>query len=284
MGMLQDIPLMAVFDRRLVRRHRDRAAAGFSDHDFLFTEIAGNLAERLRLVRQNFPRALDLGCHDGASGRLAAAAKGVATLVSCDLSRKLALRAAGLAVVADEEALPFADQSFDLVLSNLSLHWVNDLPGALIQIRRLLRPDGFFIGAMLGGETLKELRQCLFEAELEITGGAAPRLSPFASLTDTGQLLRRAGFALPVVDIETITVTYANIFRLMADLRGMGETNALHARSQTPLRRSVLLQAARRYSERYAEPSGRLCATFQILHLAGWAALPGQVPPAHEFP
>ncbi len=275
---------MTVFDRALVRRRRDRAAAGFAGHDFLFAEIAENLVERLQLVRRSFPRALDLGCRDGAAGRRAAAAKGVDLLVSCDLSGALAARAAGLAVIADEEALPFTESSFDLVLSNLSLHWVNDLPGALIQIRRLLRPEGFFLGAMLGGETLKELRQCLFEAELAITGGAAPRLSPFATLADAGQLMRRAGFALPVADVETITVTYADIFRLMADLRGMGETSALLTRPRAPLRRSVLLEAARRYSESFAEPGGRLPATFQILHVAGWAPEPAPPSTALEFP
>ena len=158
------------------------------------------------------------------------------TLVSCDLSAAQLARADGLRAVADEEALPFADASFDLVLSNLSLHWVNDLPGALIQIRRALRPDGFFIAAMAGGETLKELSQCLFDAELAVTGGAAPRLSPFAAVSDAGQLLRRAGFVLPVADAETVTITYPDLFKLLADIRGMGETSALLARPRRPLR------------------------------------------------
>jgi len=274
---------IAVFDRALVRRRRDRAAPAFSGYEFLFAETAANLVERLQLIRRSFPHALDLGCHAGAAGRLAAAAKGIERLVSCDLSLAFADGADGFPVVADEEALPFADASFDLVLSNLSLHWVNDLPGALIQIRRALRPDGFFVAAMLGGETLKELRHCLFEAELAVTGGAAPRLSPFATLADAGQLLRRAGFALPVADTEIITVTYADIFRLMADLRGMGETNALVARPRRPLGREVLLETARRYAETYAEPDGRLPATFQILHLAGWAPDPSQQQPVSQF-
>ena len=275
------------FDRALVRRRRDRAAAGFAGYDFLFAETAASLVERLRLIRRSFPHALDLGCHDGAAGRLAAAAKGIERLVSCDLSGALAARADGFPVVADEEALPFAPASFDLVLSNLSLHWVNDLPGALIQIRRALRPDGFFVASMLGGDTLTELRRSLFEAELEVTGGAAPRLSPFAALADAGQLMRRAGFALPVADSETITVTYRDIFRLMADLRGMGETSALLARPRRPLARAVLLEAGRRYAEAWAEPDGRLPATFQVLHLAGWAPDPSQqqpLPPGGALP
>jgi len=270
---------MTVFDRALVRRRRDRAAPGFAGHDFLFTEAAERLAERLDMVRRDFRRALDLGCHFGAAGRLAARTKRIETLVSCDLSPAMAARAGGLAVAADEEALPFADGGFDLVVSALSLHWVNDLPGALIQIRRALRPDGLFLGAMLGGGTLVELRRCLLEAELEITGGAAPRLSPFADLRDAGHLLQRAGFALPVVDAETVTVTWPDLFRLLADLRGMGETNAVLARSRRPLRRAVLLEAARRYAAGFAEPDGRIPASFQILYLSGWAPDPSQQQP-----
>ena len=261
----------AIFDRALVRRRRDRAAAGFAGFDFLVADSAAVLADRLSLVRRGFPRVLDLGCRQGAAGEAIAAAKGAELLVSADLSLFMVAAAGGLRVAACEEALPFAPASFDLVLSNLALHWVNDLPGALIQIRRVLRPDGFFIATLLGGETLKELRQSLVEAELELTGGAAPRLSPGITLADAGQLLRRAGFVLPVADIDTVTVTYPDLFRLLADLRGMGETNALLARSRRPLRRAVLLEAARRYAQTHAEPDGRLPATFQILHLAGWA-------------
>ena len=270
---------IAIFDRALVRQHRDRAAARFADHDFLFVESAERLAERLEWVRRQFTCALDLGCHHGTAGRIIAASKGIETLISCELSPAMARRCDGRTVVACEEALPFADASFDLVISNLSLHWVNDLPGALIQIRRALRPDGFFIATMLGGTTLAELRRCLFDAELALLGGVAPRLSPFADPGDAGQLLRRAGFALPVADSDTVTVTYSNIFRLLADLRGMGETNALLARSRRPLRRAVLLDAARRYAERYAEADGRLVASFQILHLAGWAPASSQQQP-----
>ena len=254
-----------------MRRHRDRAAAGFAGFDFLVADAAAVLADRLSLVRRGFSRVLDLGCRQGTAGQAIAAAKGAELLVSADLSPAMVAAASGLRVAVCEEALPFAEASFDLVFSNLSLHWVNDLPGALIQIRRTLRPDGFFIATLLGGETLKELRQSLVEAELELTGGAAPRLSPGIALVDAGKLLRRAGFVLPVADIDTVTVTYPDLFRLLADLRGMGETNALRARSRRPLRRAVLLDAARRYAQSHAESDGRLPATFQILHLAGWA-------------
>ncbi len=274
-----EIDAMTVFDRGLVRRRRQRAAARFADHRFLIAEVAERLAERLAMVRRPFPRALDLGCHDGSTGRLAAGAKGIEVLVSCDLAPDLAASADGLAVVADEEYLPFADASFDLVISNLSLHWVNDLPGALIQARRALRPDGFFSAAMLGGDTLLELRHCLAEAELAVSGGLSPRLSPLVGLSDAGHLLQRAGFSLPVVDAETVTVTYPDVFRLMADLRGMGETNATQARSRTPTRRALFLETARRYADTFAEPDGRIPATFEVIYLAGWAPGPGQQQP-----
>ena len=173
-------------------------------------------------------------------------------------------------ILADEEALPFADSSLDAVLSALSLHWVNDLPGALVQIRRALKPDGLFLGVMLGGETLVELRDVMTEAEIETVGGLSPHVSPFADVADLGGLLQRAGFALPVVDTEKLTVTYESVFDLFRDLRGMGETNALLERPRTPMRRETLLRAAALYAERFAGPDGRIPATFQFLWLTGW--------------
>jgi SAM-dependent methyltransferase len=187
--------------------------------------------------------------------------------------------AGGLRVAGDEELLPFADHSFDLAISNLSLHWVNDLPGALLQLRRALKPDGMFIGAMLGGETLFELRRCLMEAEMDLTGGISARISPFAEVKDAGGLLQRAGFSLPVVDSDTLTVTYDSAFKLMADLRGMGETNAGLNRLKRPTPRALLIDAARRYAELYSEPDGRVAATFQVLYLAGWAPHESQQKP-----
>lgn len=270
---------MTVFDRALVRRRRDRAAAGFAEHAFLFEEVADRLADRLEDVMRGFPVALDLGCHDGAMRRALAGRKGIETLVSCDLSPAFARRAGGLAVAADEEFLPFAPGSLDLVVSNLSLHWVNDLPGALLQVRRALKPDGFFCAAMLGGQTLFELRRALMEAEAAVSGGVSPRVSPFAEVRDAGGLLQRAGFALPVVDSDTITVTYADAFGLMRDLRGMGETNAVLARRSVPARRAFLFEAARRYAELFAEPDGRIPVTFQVLYLAGWSPHESQQQP-----
>lgn len=268
---------MIVFDRALVRRRRDRAVPEFTDHSFLFDEIAERLADRLEDVLRPFPMALDVGCHDGAMGRVLAGRKGIERLVACDLAPGFARAARGVA--ADEEFLPFAPASFDLAVSNLSLHWVNDLPGALVQIRRALKPDGFFCGAMLGGETLLELRRCLYEAEMEVAGGVSPRVSPFAEIKDAGGLLQRAGFALPVVDSDTITVTYSDAFALMRELRGMGETNAVLARRKVPATRGLLFDAARRYAELYAEPDGRIPVTFQILYLAGWSPHESQQQP-----
>ncbi|HYD32240.1 MAG TPA: methyltransferase domain-containing protein [Azospirillaceae bacterium] len=270
---------MMVFDRALVRQHRDRAASQFTDFDFLFAEVAERLADRLLDIKRVFPLALDLGCHGGELGRLIRGRRGVETVVGCDLSPAFARKAGTPAVAADEEFLPFAEGSIDLVVSNLSLHWVNDLPGALVQARRVMRPDGFFLAALLGGDTLIELRRCLVEAEATVTGGASPRVSPFADVRDLGALLQRAGFALPVVDSDTLTVTYDNVFKLMADLRGMGETNAVAARRRVPARRDMLAEAARLYAERYAEPDGRIPATFQVLYAAGWAPHESQQKP-----
>jgi len=196
---------------------------------------------------------------------------GLDRLVSVDLAHGFARQASGLRVVGDEETLPFADGSFDLVLSALSLHWVNDLPGALIQINRALKPDGLFLAAMLGGGSLEELRQALLTAELQVEGGGSPRVSPFADVPDAGRLLQRAGFALPVVDVDRIDVSYPDAIALMRELRGMGEANAVAARRRQPLKRAMLAATLRHYAERHAGIDGRLPATFQVLYLTAWA-------------
>jgi SAM-dependent methyltransferase len=259
-----------VFDRRQVRRQRDRAAPGLGEHDFLLREVADRLADRLQDTTRRFPLALDLGCHTGELARVLAARGGIERLVGCDLSPSMAAKAGPMVVAADEEALPFAAATFDLVISNLSLHWVNDLPGTLLQIRRVLKEDGLFLGAMPGGDTLVELRQCLQEAELAEEGGIGPRVSPFVDLKGAGALLQRAGFALPVVDVDTITVTYPGAMALLADLRGMGETNAVAARRKAFTRRTTLLRALALYEERFKSREGRLPATIQLLTLTAW--------------
>ncbi|MCH7554545.1 MAG: methyltransferase domain-containing protein [Proteobacteria bacterium] len=260
---------LEIFDRTAVRRHRDRAAARLGDHDFLIREVAERLRERLGDIKRDFSCALDLG-GAGPEARL---------VVRGDLSPAMVARRPGPRVVLDEEGLPFAPGCFDLVTSLLALHWVNDLPGALLQIRWSLAPDGLFMAAMLGGETLIELREALARAESEQEGGVSPRLSPTVDLQDMGGLLQRAGFALPVVDVDTITVTYADAFALMHDLRGMGETNALNQRRKRFTRRATLMAAAEIYRERFADADGRLPATFQIIWLTAWAPHESQQQP-----
>ncbi|HMA16238.1 MAG: methyltransferase domain-containing protein [Bacteroidota bacterium] len=276
-----------IFDRRVLRRHRERAAPGIAGHDFLVREVAARLLDRLEDVRRRFPLALDLGCRHGVVAELLGGRGGVERLVQADLSPAMARLAAarggaGLeapAVAADAEALPFADRSFDLVLSVLDLHWVNDLPGALLQIARALKPDGLLLAAMVGGESLTELREALLRAELEVEGGVSPRVSPLADLRDLGGLLQRAGFALPVADLDSLTVTYPSPLALMRDLRGMGESGADRNRRRGLTRRETLLRAAALYQQAHGDAVGRIPARFDILYLTGWAPHASQPSP-----
>ncbi len=271
-------PLL-VFDRATLRQRRERAAGHWNERAFLKREIAARLVERLDDVRRVFPLALDLGCHgDEIAGALGKRPR-VNRLIRSDLALAFAGRAGGPAVVADEELLPFAPRSFDLVMSAMTLHWVNDLPGTLIQIARILKPDGLFLAAMLGGATLWQLRQALATAESEIEGGLSPRVSPFADLRDAAGLLQRAGFALPVSDSETIDVEYADALALMRDIGGMGEGNLVVERRRSLARRSTLLRAAQLYAERFTRPSGRIVASFEVLFLHGWAPHASQPKP-----
>jgi NADH dehydrogenase [ubiquinone] 1 alpha subcomplex assembly factor 5 len=262
-----------VFDRQLVRRHRDRAAARFGEFDFLMIEASNRLADRLLDLRRDFGRVLNLGAHTGGMATVWPCGLETTCLMHADISPAMATRAAahGPSIACDEEALPFADASLDAILSCLSLHWVNDLPGALVQCRRALAPDGLFLASVLGGDTLVELREVMSAAEMEVAGGLSPRISPFADIPDLGGLLQRAGFALPVVDSDVLTVTYDNLFALMADLKGMGESNAVLERHKLPTRRGVLMRAAEIYHERFADSDGRIPATFRILTMTGWA-------------
>lgn len=276
-----------VFDRQAVRRHRERAARladSARDPGFLFDEVADRLIERLDDVRRAFPLALDLSARDGRLGRALLRRSGTEKVVQADLAFGFAARARAAnrfvpTLVADVEMLPFAEQSVDLVASCLNLHWANDLPGALIQINRTLRPDGLLLGALFGGQTLMELRDVLTAAELETAGGAGPRVSPFADVRDMGTLLQRAGFAMPVVDRDTITVTYEHALSLMYDLRAMGETNAVRERRRAFTRRDTLLRAAELYLQRHADRSGRLLASFDVIFITAWAPGPGQPKP-----
>lgn len=285
------IPPPAPFDRRAVRAHRNRAAKRFAESDFLFRETAARLIERLGDVRRDFSHVLDLGCHRGELGARLASHEAARRVVQCDLSPVMAglARAANGAttVCADEEALPFAAGAFDLIVSNLSLHWVNDLPGTLVQVNRALKPDGLFLACLLGGATLHELRRAWTNAELAVEGGASPRVSPFADVRDGGDLLTRAGFALPVADLDTIRVGFPDALALMRDLKGMGEANAVAQRRKSMTRRQTLMEAARLYPPATDDgngggdggPAGRIEATFDVIWLAGWAPGPGQPRP-----
>ncbi|MDP9195559.1 MAG: methyltransferase domain-containing protein [Pseudomonadota bacterium] len=266
--------LHTVFDRRLVRLHRDRSARTLPRHDVLFVEVAERLAERLDDVRRPFHSALDVGTREGTLLRLLAG-RSIPLLAGCELSPVLARRQRNLmphipVVCADEEFLPFRDSSFDLVVSSLALHWVNDLPGTLVQVRRILKPEGFFLAALPGGGTLFELRQCLMEAELEVRGGASPRTSPVVDPKDAAGLLQRAGFSLPVVDSDVLTLTYEHPLALLRDLQGMGESSTLTVEKRSPLRRDVLLRAMDLYRQRHTGLDGRIEATIQVVWMAGW--------------
>jgi SAM-dependent methyltransferase len=272
----------AIFDRQLLRLRRARAdKLGLST--FLVERIADEMAERLGTVLRRFDLAVDLGTPGDAVRRALAVSGKVGTVIAADAAAlSLPRPNAGLpaiAVAADEEALPFHEGAIDLVVSALALHAVNDLPGALVQIRRALRPDGLFLAALFGGDTLTELRQAFAEAEAEIEGGASPRVAPFADLRDLGALLQRAGFALPVADVERLTVRYASPLALMHELRRMGATNALVERLRTPLKRATLVRMMEIYGERFSDPDGRIRATFEIVWLSGWAPHESQQQP-----
>lgn len=273
-----DTPLQ-VFDREAVRRHRERAARGDRKAEFLFVEGAARLADRLKDVSRTFSRALELGSRGGLLARELRDSSGIAFLVTSDPSAGFLAGRPGPRLVADAEALPFAPGSFDLVVSNLALHWVNDLPGALLQLRQALKPDGLLLVSLFAGETLNELRICLLEAESEIENGASPRVAPFADPRELAGLLQRAGFALPVVDTDRIEATYSDALSLMRDLRAMGETNAVATRRRSFTRRATLLRAAELYQTRYAGPDGRVVARFEIATLTAWAPHESQPKP-----
>jgi len=266
-----------IFDRRLLRARRRRAQT-LGAETFLLDRVAADLAERLSAVLRTFARAVDLGTPTDAVRRAIAASAKVATIIAADPAAER-LDATFARVAVDEEILPFADGALDLVVSALALQFVNDLPGALVQIRRALKPDGLFLAALAGGDTLAELREAFAAAESEREGGISPRIAPFADTRDLGALLQRAGFALPVVDSERITVRYASAFALMADLRRMGASNALTERRRAPLRRGTLARMAEIYAENFSDADGRVRATFEIVWLSGWAPHESQQKP-----
>lgn len=268
----------AVFDRALLRARMSRAMR-IGAETFLLERTAGDLADRLTAVLRSFDVAADIGTPGDVLSRILRERNLARHVVIVNQVAALFGGFPGLKVIADEEALPFADASLDLAVSALGLHLVNDLPGTLLQVRRALKPDGLFLCAMPGGDTLTELRQSFAASEAEIEGGISPRVAPFADLRDLGGLLQRAGFALPVTDTDRVTVRYADAFALMRDLRRMGAANMLIERRRVPLRRELLFRMAKIYAQRFSDPDGRLRATFEIVWLSGWAPHESQQQP-----
>jgi SAM-dependent methyltransferase len=268
---------LKIFDRRLLRARQARARAR-EPATFLLDHVARELGERLSAVLRRFDTAVDLGTPTDAVRRVLAASGKIGTIIAADFAATH-LDNSFVGVAADEEALPFADGSLDLVVSALTLHLVNDLPGALIQIRRALKPDGLLLAALIGGESLTELRAAFAAAESEVEGGISPRVAPFADVRELGALLQRADFALPVVDCERLTIRYDSVFALMHDLRSMGATNVQHERRRAPLRRTTLERMAAVYAERFTDADGRVRATFEIVWLSGWAPHESQQKP-----
>ena len=261
-----------IFDSRRRAAKLARGEKAFASADFLHVRAAANAVNSLEVILRDFSDVVDLSAHPGPFADLlsdSAAAQRVGPVRVGDAATRAAPGAA---------PLPLEPQSQDLVVSLMSLHWANDLPGALAQIRRALRPDGLFLGTLLGAGTLKELRAALTQAELEVRGGAQARVSPFADGFDGAALLQRAGFALPVADVDRVTVRYPDLYALVHDLRAMGETNAL-AGAIRPMTRGMLARTAEVYAEQFAEPDGRIPATFEIIHLAGWAPHESQQKP-----
>lgn len=261
-----------LFDHAALRLRQQRAASAGHGPAFLRNRVAEDCRDRLVATLRDFPDALDLTSWAGAQEALAGRRGAVSAF-------RAALPGAGGDIVIDPDALPFAPASLDLVVSTLALHFADDLPGVIAQIRRALRPDGLFLAALLGGETLTELRQSFAAAEADLDGGVSPRVMPFADVRAIGGLLQRAGLALPVVDLDRVTVRYGSALDLMRDLRDWGATNPLVERSRRPLRRATLARAVEIYAERFADADGRVRATFEIVWTSGWAPHDSQQQP-----
>jgi NADH dehydrogenase [ubiquinone] 1 alpha subcomplex assembly factor 5 len=268
-----------IFDRELMARRRDRFAAAATEHDFLLERVADDLVQRLSFIRRRFPVAVNLGAYHGVVGRRLRASGAADMVIDVELSKRLLEQGTGPRVRADEERLPFRAASLDLVVSGLALHLVNDLPGALAQIRRALKPDGLLLAALLGGRTLHELREAFVLAEAEHDAGSSPHVAPFADVRDLGGLLQRAQLALPVADSDTVVVHYSDPFALMRELQAMGASNMLRERRRQPMPRRTLMRMAQVYAERHARSDGRIPATFEIVTVTGWAPHESQQQP-----
>ena len=279
--MMTSMTVPILFDQMLIRQHRQRAAPKYSDFAFLKDDAVARLVDRLELMRRDFDLCLDIGAHDGRLAQYFAKLGKIGHMVHADPAEKFAIatKQHGPSVVHALDKLPYRPETFDAVFSCLSLHWIDDLPGLIMQAGRLLKPDGLLLFSLLGGNSLTELKQALAEAEQDITGGFSPRCAPMADIRDIGGLLNRAGLALPVADSDRLTVNYPHMFKLMSDLRGMGEQNALFSRLKTPTRRQVFMRAAEIYQQRFGRAGGQIPASFEIVTLTGWAPHESQQKP-----
>ena len=268
-----------IFDRSAMRRNKERANKYLQQHDFLIDWAGQQTLDRLRDITRTFPTTLQIGLRTRPEFSEELKKITQAEFIIHMDGAHVSCQNHPNALIADEDFFPFAPDSLDLVVGLFNFHAVNDLPGALVQIRKSLKPDGLFIAAMPGGETLHELRHVLNQTELELRGGVSPRVHPFADKQDMGALLQRAGFALPVIDSEHVTVTYDNMFKLMHDLRGMGDGLALTSRNAAPVGKRFFFDAAQRYARDFPEENNRIRATFEIIFLIGWAPHASQQQP-----
>lgn len=260
-----------IFDRKIKILHRNCLHKMAEGQDFLLREVAERIIERLdEDLNRSFPIALEIGSGNGIMSDMLKGKAGIEKIIKSDISSQAIQKLKSPKMVFDEEFLPFKEKSFDIILSNLCLHWVNDLPGALIQINRALKDSGVFIATMFGAETLRELKESMTLAEIEYYGGTSPRISPFVEVKDAGALLQRAKFALPVADSDKITVNYKNVWSLMHDLRAMGESNALIKRRKNFTARGFFDFVDKKYRELFADESGKIPASFEIVTITGW--------------
>lgn len=260
-----------IFDRSLLKQRRNRAARHIDDYGFLVEEVVARLIDRLGDLPISGASVLDLGCHTGQITDSLLAHMQPKTLVQCDLALEMVRQSQGLRLVVDEEALPFAAGSFDTILSAMNLHWVNDLPGTLIQLRNMLSAKGLFLANLFGGRSLHELRQVMAEVEQKHRGGISPRVAPFVDIKELGALLQRAGFHEPVVDSENITITYEHPHRLLEDLHHMGESNMLVARSRKWMTKAIWQDIDATYRDMFANDQGQVTATFELVTVTAWA-------------
>ncbi len=267
-------PDIVIFDRDLIKIKRQRAAENFANHDFLYQWGKNQISERIYDINRRFTNAMQIGSR----GILAPSHDKIDHIITLDLTNN-PIESCKYFVQASEEFLPIAPKSMDLIISNLNMHNVNDLLGALIQIKHSLKDDGLFIASIFGGETLYELRKIMMKIEVEFYGGVSPRISPFADKPQMGDLLGRAGFTLPVIDSDIITVTYDNIFKLLHDIRGMGESNAIIKRNKTNLDKTFFMRVAEEYKNQFTDKDGRITASFEIIFMLGWSPHKSQQKP-----